>query len=112
MASDRDVLSIAEIPHEDGTLRFRYSRYLSADGKGWVRHGPFHAFHPNGQLASEGEYEDGLENGPWRDYHDNGRPAAEGRFKSGKKDGVWHYWDEDGRPEPDEEYVEGVLVQS
>jgi antitoxin component YwqK of YwqJK toxin-antitoxin module len=111
MASDRDVLNIAEIPHQDGSLRFRYSRYLSADGKKWVRHGLFHAFHANGQLASEGEYVDDLENGPWRDYHDNGRPAAEGRFKAGKKEGVWHYWDEEGHPEEDEEYVEGVIVQ-
>jgi len=111
MASESDRLNIAEIQHEDGSLRFRYSRYLSPDGKRWIRHGPFLAFHPNAQLASEGGYEDGLENGHWKDYHENGRPAAEGRFKAGKKDGVWQYWDAEGHPEENEEYVEGVLVE-
>jgi antitoxin component YwqK of YwqJK toxin-antitoxin module len=110
MASDKDVLNIAEIPHEDGSLRFRYSRYLSQDGRRWIRHGLLRAFNRNGQLASEGEYEEGLENGLWKDYHENGRPAAEGRFKAGKKDGVWHYWDAEGRLEEEEEYADGVLV--
>ena len=111
MTSENNVLNIAEILRDDGSLTLRYSRYMSTDGERWIRHGAFQAFHPNGVLASEGEYDDGLENGPWKDYHENGRPAAEGRFKAGKKDGVWHYWDEEGHPEEDEEYVEGVLVQ-
>jgi antitoxin component YwqK of YwqJK toxin-antitoxin module len=109
MTSGTDALNIVEVPHEDGSLGFRYSRYRSRDHKRWIRHGPFQAFHPNGQLASEGAYEDGFENGPWKDYHANGRPSAEGGYRAGKKHGLWRYWDEDGRPEPNEEYVDGIL---
>jgi hypothetical protein len=43
-----DVLHIAEIPYEDGAIRFRYARILSADGTRWIRHGLFSAHHPNG----------------------------------------------------------------
>lgn len=91
-------LNIAEIPYETGQIHYRYARYLSGDGTRWIRHGLFKAYHPNGGLASEGEYVDGLEHGPWRDFHENGKPAAEGRYEHGKEVGEWRYWDEDGAP--------------
>jgi len=49
-----DVLHIAEIPYESGSLRFRYSRELSEDGSRWIRQGLLTAYHENGQRASEG----------------------------------------------------------
>ena len=89
-------LDIAEIPHENGIVHFKYSRYLSDDGKRWVRHGLFLAYHKNGTLASEGSYVHGLEHGLWRDYHENGRMAAEGLYEGGVEIGDWHYWNADG----------------
>ena len=90
-------LNIAEIPYETGGIRFRYSRYLSPDGKRWVRHGLFRAYHVNGALASEGSYVDGSEHGPWRDYHDNGQIAAQGQYEDGREVvGTWTYWSRDG----------------
>ena len=93
---------IAEIPYDSGSIRFRYSRYLVADKSKWIRHGLFNAFHLNGNLASEGEYEHGFENGTWRDFHENGVLAAEGEYRNGKKFGIWKYWDSNGNFESEE----------
>jgi ribosomal protein S27AE len=87
--SPQAELNVAEIPYDDGTVRFRYARYLAPDGTRWVRHGLFRAFHPDGTLASEGHYEHGLESGVWRDYHANGQLAAEGTYSKGEKVGTW-----------------------
>ncbi|HEX2778338.1 MAG TPA: hypothetical protein VHM30_02495 [Gemmatimonadaceae bacterium] len=89
-------LNIAEIPYESGAIRYRYSRYMAPDGARWIRHGLFRAYHENGALASEGNYEDGVEHGPWRDYHPNGRLAAEGQYDHGQEAGAWRHWDEEG----------------
>ena len=92
-------LNIAEIPYESGEVRFRYARYLAADGTRWIRHGLFRAYHRNGTLASEGNYVDGAEEGLWRDYHENGQLAAEGHYKKGEEVGTWRYWNDKGEPE-------------
>jgi antitoxin component YwqK of YwqJK toxin-antitoxin module len=89
-------LNIAEIPYENGEIRFRYSRCMSPDGSRWIRHGLFRAYHQNGALASEGNYVDGVEHGPWRDYHENGQLAAEGQYEHGQENGKWRYWNRDG----------------
>jgi antitoxin component YwqK of YwqJK toxin-antitoxin module len=92
-------LNIAEIPYPSGQLKYRYSRYLASDGGSWIRHGLFRAYHENGQLASEGNYVDGLEQGFWRDYHENGQIAAEGEYKDGTEVGTWRYWNGEGAQE-------------
>lgn len=96
-------LNTVKILHESGIIRFHYSRYASADGSRWIRHGLFFAYHENGSLASEGSYEHGKEHGMWRDYHLNGQLAAEGEYMHGKKTGFWRFWSASGIPEqPDE----------
>jgi antitoxin component YwqK of YwqJK toxin-antitoxin module len=107
-----DVLHIAEIPYESGNLHLRYSRKLSEDGTRWIREGLFTAYHENGQRASEGMYDDGLETGTWRDYHDNGQLAAEGEYVNGKEHGVWRHWDREGREEKPTRYEHGEEVAS
>lgn len=92
-------LIIAEIPFESGNVKFRYSRYLSPDKTKWIRHGLFRAYYQSGVLASEGNYEHGLEAGAWRDFHENGVLAAEGEYMFGQKVGVWKFWDSEGRLE-------------
>lgn len=89
-------LNIAEIPFENGAVRFRYARYMSSDGTRWIRHGLFRAYYLDGALASEGQYVDGLEDGLWLDFHKNGQLAAEGHYKDGEAVGVWKFWNEDG----------------
>ena len=92
-------LELAEIPYPSGVVRFRYARYLAADGTHWVRHGLFRAYHEDGSLASEGTYEHGREHGLWRDYHPNGQKAAEGHYSHGEEVGTWSYWSPSGEPE-------------
>jgi antitoxin component YwqK of YwqJK toxin-antitoxin module len=87
------TLHIAEIPFEDGTIRFRYSRFLSEDGASWIRHGPYTAYHSNGKLASEGTYDHGREHGLWKDFHEDGSLAAEGQYEQGEEVGEWQYFD-------------------
>jgi antitoxin component YwqK of YwqJK toxin-antitoxin module len=92
-------LQVAEIPFEEGGIRYRYARKLSADGSRWIREGLFQAFHPNGTLATEGIYREGLEDGAWRDFHENGLLAAAGVYRDGKEAGPWQYWNADGSVE-------------
>jgi antitoxin component YwqK of YwqJK toxin-antitoxin module len=92
-------LNVAEIPFEGGGIRFRYARKLGPGGDRWLRHGLFQAFHPNGQKASEGLYQEGVEHGLWRDFHENGQIAAEGQYAEGVEVGAWKYWNENGEPE-------------
>jgi antitoxin component YwqK of YwqJK toxin-antitoxin module len=89
-------LNIAEIPYENGTVKFRYARKLSADGSKWIRHGLFQQFYETGEKASEGQYENDLEIGLWRDFHKNGQIAAQGHYSRGQETGTWEYWNEDG----------------
>src|SRR5262245_65510638 len=86
------VLHIAEIPYEDGTIRFRYARILSADGTRWIKHGLFSAHHPDGKLSSEGMSINGQEHGLWTEYHSNGQMAAIGHYATGKQVGDREYW--------------------
>ncbi|WP_322095088.1 toxin-antitoxin system YwqK family antitoxin [Paraburkholderia bannensis] len=97
-------LNIAEIPHESGGIKFRYSRMMSADKTRWIRHGLFSAFHENGVLASEGHYAHGKEEGVWRDFHENGQLAAEGTYLGGEQSGLWRYWSADGAEERTERF--------
>lgn len=96
----------AETRSQDGGLRFEFTRYADAGGK-WVRHGAFKAFYADGTPASEGTYEDGLEQGAWRDFHDNGKVAAEGEYKGGKEHGTWTYYGADGTVEETISYEAG-----
>lgn len=107
-----ETLHIAEVPYESGQLKYVYSRYLADDGRRWIRHGLFRAFHPNGVLKSEGHYEHGAESGSWRDFHENGKLAAEGSYREGKADGLWRFWDEQGREERAVMFQEGAEVST
>ena len=91
-----DVLNIAEIAFENGQVRFRYSRVMSADGTRWIRQGLFRSYHQDGTLSAEGEYHDGLEQGEWRTFHENGQMASRGAYDRGEEVGDWTFWSADG----------------
>jgi hypothetical protein len=105
-----DVLSVLEVMGPHGGVRFRISRYCSADGGRWVRHGPFLMLHPNGAVATRGGYRDGLEEGEWHYYYEGGQLAAEGCYCAGKEVGYWRYWRRDGSEQLPVEYVRGEVV--
>ena len=92
-------LSIAEIPYENGSVRFQYSRYPNEAGDRWVKHGPFFAYHENGAIASKGNYVHGVEQGEWEDYHPDGQLAARGFYEQSEKIGTWRYWRANGTEE-------------
>jgi antitoxin component YwqK of YwqJK toxin-antitoxin module len=106
------ILFITEIPYENGNIRFRYSRRMSVDGQKWVRHGLFLAYHENGSVASEGNYENDMEAGIWRDYHETGQLASEGTYVAGKEEGIWKYWGPDGNEEQTVTYKNGEEVSN
>ncbi|WP_431259359.1 toxin-antitoxin system YwqK family antitoxin [Roseateles chitinivorans] len=97
-------LDIAEIPHESGSIRYRYSRVMAPDKTRWIRHGLFVAYHEDGAIASEGRYVDGEEDGVWRDFHSNGQRASEGQYRAGREVGLWRFWAPDGSEEPSTDY--------
>lgn len=105
-----EVLDVVCYPNGKGGTLCRFSRYFSADGNRWVRHGRFVQYHDNGRVATEGDYQDGLEVDVWQDYHPNGQLAAEGMYGSGKEIGYWWFWNENGERVAEVEYEDGVEV--
>ncbi|GFO57574.1 hypothetical protein GMSM_45810 [Geomonas sp. Red276] len=104
---NQTTLHIAEIPYENGNIKIRYSRRMSLDRQRWIRHGLFVSYHKNGIVASEGNYENGLEPGVWRDFHENGQLASAGSYVNGKEDGHWKFWSLDGNEEQPVTYKNG-----
>lgn len=60
------------------------------------RHGLWKAFFRNGNVWSEGGYENGIRQGITKTYHDNGKLFYEGEFNKAQKKGVWKFYDENG----------------
>jgi antitoxin component YwqK of YwqJK toxin-antitoxin module len=108
--SNSSVLHIAEVPYPTGTIQQRYSRYPSADGKTWIRHGLFVSYHENGNVASEVTYEHGSEQGSCNDFYENGQLAASGQYENGKEHGTWRFWNVSGQEEASVTYVHGVEI--
>lgn len=83
----------------------RHTTYTADDARVddfWMREGVLHgaavSWHPNGQLASVGQYDDGQPSGFVRTWHANGQPAAELRYADGQLDGIEVRYDTSGRP--------------
>lgn len=51
MVKKVNILNIAENFLWEWKIKFRYSRYLSADGTKWIRHGLFYASYENGNIV-------------------------------------------------------------
>jgi len=64
--------------------------------QGWERHGPWRAWHPDGQPWEEGAYEHEQPHGPWRWWYEDGTLQAEGSFEHGRHVGPWRYFHPNG----------------
>lgn len=109
---------------------------LSKDNyKAGKKDGKCFVYLPDGTLAEEKIFKDGLEDGPFKQYFDgklvkgegkyakgklegkvsyyypNGVVAATGIYKNGHKDGVWLYKDKDGKMKDKEIFKNGVEVK-
>jgi len=63
---------------------------------GWQRHGPWRAWHPDGQTWEEGAYDRERPHGPWRWWYEDGTPQAVGAFELGRRVGEWVYYHPNG----------------
>jgi len=74
----------------------RVERTVLANTSELVDHGPYRRWYPNGQLACEGKYLDGVRVGPWVTYYPDGTRESEGVYRRGLRNRKWSYWHEDG----------------
>jgi hypothetical protein len=51
-------------------------------------------------------YSNGLRNGAYEQYHPNHQLAAQGQFAQGKPSGTWQFWYADGRPQQTLEWTD------
>jgi hypothetical protein len=61
-----------------------------------IKHGPYRLWRPNGTIAMEGTYRDGLETGEWKLHWESGALLETGVFRDGKKVGLWHSFRREG----------------
>lgn len=81
------------------TLPFEeYAFYYDANDDR-VHHGTFKAWHRNGQLAVEGQYEEDKKEGVWRGWHDSGQQSSVATYSRGYLDGEAASWYSNGRYE-------------
>jgi len=74
------------------------------------RHGAFALWHPNGQLARQGEFRYDHPVGPVNYWFANGQKQLEGQYVDGKQQGVWTWWHENGQKAITGEYHDGAAV--
>ncbi len=61
------------------------------------RHGPFIVWHPNGQIARQGEFRYDLPVGKVAYWFSNGQKQLEGQYVDGRQQGLWTWWHENGQ---------------
>ncbi len=75
-----------------------------------IRHGSYNAWHVNGQLRTQGEYDQGKAVGDFVWWHPNGQVAIRGSYKNGKHQGKWQWWHENGMRAANGQYENGVRI--
>jgi antitoxin component YwqK of YwqJK toxin-antitoxin module len=78
---------IVETYYRNGNIRERY--YQDNDGR---KYGPYIYFYNNGQLQSQGPYDNDKRSGLWRYWYDNGQLELEEHYDNGKKSGLRREW--------------------
>ncbi|WP_164020375.1 toxin-antitoxin system YwqK family antitoxin [Pyxidicoccus trucidator] len=72
-----------------------------------LAHGAYVEYHPNGKLATQGQFSDGLKVGVWTFYDESGNKRSTAEFKSGGWDGQRVMYFPSGKPRLIEEYQNG-----
>lgn len=76
-----------------------------------VKHGKSLEYYPDGTLRVEVEYNMGQPTGVYTAYHPNGQPAKRGAYDDvGKETGAWEMWADDGTLTGRAHYQKGVLA--
>jgi antitoxin component YwqK of YwqJK toxin-antitoxin module len=74
------------------------------------RHGPFLAWHQNGQKKLEGRYEDDRPTGKFVWWYENGQKAIEGEYTDGRQTGTWVWWHDNGQKALQGDYQAGAEI--
>lgn len=61
-----------------------------------IENGNFVMYYSNGNIENEGEYLNGQYNGEYTYYYDNGKKMYEGVYEIGRKNKLWVYYHSDG----------------
>lgn len=64
-------------------------------------------YYPKGQLSSESNYINGIQEGIYREYHKNGNLESLGQYLNDKESGEWLFFAKDGSLVEEGVYVEG-----
>jgi len=73
-----------------------------------IKHGPWTAWHPNGQIAVEGRFEYDLPVGQFVWWFSNGQKAQVGDYEAGHATGNWVWWHANGQKKTSGAYEAGV----
>ena len=104
---DRGIISYQE-DYKTGKLHGQRVVFYWKNG---VRHGEYKKFHPNSNLAEEGNYVDGNKNGVIKHYHPNGKLSMIERYKYAVKHGYQIAYDNTGKQTGYKLYWEGVQLK-
>lgn len=98
---------VVETYYEDGAIEERYE--VTVDGQGnQTRNGSYQRWHPGGELAAEGRYEDGERAGKWVFRYENGKREAQGVYRDGERNGKWILYHPDGKKRGQGNYRDGL----
>ena len=87
--------------YEDGQMESE-GQYENGERTGqWVE------WYKNGQMRYEGQYENGEETGRWVEWYKNGQMKYEGQYENGGETGRWVEWDEKGEMKYEGQYENG-----
>jgi antitoxin component YwqK of YwqJK toxin-antitoxin module len=73
-----------------------------------MRHGAWRVWHPNGQPAASGKFENDAPVGPFTWWHTNGQMACEGQYERAQPVGRWVWWHANGQRESQGTFATGV----
>jgi antitoxin component YwqK of YwqJK toxin-antitoxin module len=73
-----------------------------------LKHGPFTAWHENGQLARQGEFDRDLPVGKTTWWHITGQKSVEGEYENGLACGKWTWWFDSGQKQIQGDFDAGV----
>lgn len=104
---ETERLETKQLFHPNGSLKREWVVRIEADGTE-INHGPWQAWHENGQQYLFGQYADGERTGMWYTWFPNGQTRGEGAFVGGQKDGTWTRWDEQGNKRSEQQYDNGL----
>lgn len=77
--------------YEDGKKK------LEGSYKNTKRDGEWTSWYTNGNVWSQSNYSNGIENGLYTVHHENGKKYYEGNYKEGNRVGKWTFWDISGK---------------